>query len=62
MLWFSHRRKIVRLYKCWLRETGAADDPMSLLAFLQTRGWLKEEDIYNELCRPDFIIICEVEE
>lgn len=43
MLYFSHRKKLERLYKAWCEENGILDCPVSLISFLQVKGLLNQE-------------------
>ena len=49
MILFSQRMKIQELYYKWIAETNIADKPNSLVAFLQTKGWLNEDKIADDL-------------
>lgn len=62
MLWFSSRLKIERLYYEWANKNGVADTPMSLVAFMQRKGWLNEEKILEDIRKPDWAINVKVEE
>lgn len=62
MLWFSNRRKVERLYYEWAHKNGVADTPMSLIAFMQIKGWLNEEKILEDISKPDWAIKVKVEE
>lgn len=52
MLWFNNRRKVEALYYEWIQKNGVADTPMSLIAFMQIKGWLNEEKILEEISKP----------
>lgn len=49
MIWFKHRRKIERLYYEWAYLNGVADTPISLIAFMQIKGWLNEGKILVDI-------------
>ena len=41
---------------------GVIDAPMSLIAFMQIKGWLNEEKILEDISKPDWAITVKVEE
>lgn len=45
MIWFKERVAIVTMYKQWIWKNGVADTPVSLISFLQIKGWLNEDKI-----------------
>ena len=62
MLWFNNRKKVETLYYEWIQKNGVADTPMSLIAFMQIKGWLNEEKILEDINKPDWAIKVKVEE
>ncbi|MBQ6500384.1 MAG: hypothetical protein IJI87_03205 [Mogibacterium sp.] len=73
MIWFKERVTIVTMYKHWIWKKGVADTPLSLITFLQIKGWLNEDKIkldfgitnnreYPKTSLEDKIKISEVEE
>ncbi len=49
MIWFKHRRKIERLYYEWAHLNGVKNTPISLIAFMQIKGWLNEGKILVDI-------------
>lgn len=49
MILFSDRMKIERLFIEWCEENGVAQMPNSLVAFMQTKGWLNEDKINDDM-------------
>lgn len=45
MLFYSHRTMIADEYNKWIHDNNVLNSPESMVAFLQIRGWLNEDDI-----------------
>ena len=43
MVWFSERKELEKQYYEWIKENGIADQPNSVIAFLEINGLLKDE-------------------
>ena len=43
MLYHIHRKKLGDLFLKWCKDTGAANVPMNVVAFLQLKGLINED-------------------
>lgn len=43
MLYYTHRKKLGDLFLKWCKDTGAANRPMNVVAFLQIKGLINED-------------------
>lgn len=49
MLFFFQRLKIEELFLEWCKEYGAAQRPISFVAFMMIKGWLNIDKILKDL-------------
>ena len=49
MVWFSERKELEKQYYEWIKENGIADQPNSVIAFLEINGLLKDEKIHEKV-------------
>ena len=48
MVWFSERKELEKQYYEWIKENGIADQPNSMIAFLEINGLLKDEKVHEK--------------
>ena len=49
MIFFSQRLQIEDMFDEWRKEKGISNFPSAVIAFLQIKGWLNEEQISKDL-------------
>lgn len=49
MVWFSERKELEKQYYEWIKENGIADQPNSVIAFLEINSLLKDEKIHEKV-------------
>lgn len=49
MLFFKHRKTIEELFYLWAFNQHVKVCPNSLVAYMQIKGWLKEDKIIEDL-------------
>ena len=48
MIWFSERKELEKQYYEWIKENGIADQPNSVIAFLEINGLLQNEKVHEK--------------
>ena len=48
MVWFSERKELEKQYYEWIKENGIADQPNSVVAFLEINGLLNDKKVHEK--------------